>query len=78
MMGEKLGGDYIFSWKPTPTSLAMDQFDEVAIRAQIREVFAQTRHCRVEAIMKDNHTIKGDPRRVIRWVEIAREEAERL
>ena len=27
--------------------------------------------------MKDNHTIGNDPRRVTRWVEIAREEAER-
>lgn len=27
--------------------------------------------------MKDNHTIRNDPRRVVRWVQIAREEAER-
>ncbi len=29
-------------------------------------------------IMKDNHTLKNDPQRVIRWVQIAREEAERV
>jgi hypothetical protein len=29
-------------------------------------------------IMKDNHTIGRDPRRVVRWVQIAREEAESL
>jgi len=29
-------------------------------------------------IMKDNHTIRNDPRRAIRWVKIAREEAERV
>ncbi len=34
--------------------------------------------CRVEVIMKDNHTIGNDPRRVVRWVQIAREEAERV
>jgi len=28
--------------------------------------------------MKDNHTIRRDPTRVIRWVRIAREEAERV
>jgi len=27
--------------------------------------------------MKDNHTIGRDPQRVIRWVQIAREEAEK-
>ncbi len=27
-------------------------------------------------ISKDNHTIGNDPQRVIRWVQIAREEAE--
>ena len=37
-----------------------------------------TRGCRVEVIMKDNHTIRNDPQRVIRWVRIAREEAERV
>jgi hypothetical protein len=28
--------------------------------------------------MKDNHTIRNDPPRVVRWVQIAREEAENL
>jgi len=27
--------------------------------------------------MKDNHTIRGDPTRVTRWVRIVREEIER-
>ena len=34
--------------------------------------------CRLEIIMKDNHTIRNDAQRVIRWVQIAREETERL
>jgi hypothetical protein len=34
--------------------------------------------CRVEIIVKDNHTIANDLRRIIRWVEIAREESESL
>ncbi len=28
--------------------------------------------------MKDNHTIRHDPRRLVQWVRIAREEAERI
>ena len=38
----------------------------------------RARGCRVEMIMKDNHTIRNDPQRVVRWVRIAREEAEAL
>ena len=41
-------------------------------------IFKTTRNCRVEVIMKDTHTIGNDPQRVVRWVQIAREEAERL
>jgi hypothetical protein len=77
-MAELLGDRYIFSWKPAPADLALDSFDEDAIRAKLREGFRITRGRRVEAIMKDNNTIRGDPSRVVRWVRIAREEAERL
>jgi hypothetical protein len=77
-MAEMLGDRYLFSWKPAPADLAMDSFDEDAIRAKLRDAFRITRGCRVEAIMKDNNTIRNDPSRVVRWVRIAREEAESL
>ena len=73
-----LGGRYLFSWELAPVcDLAMDSFDEDAIRATARCVPGH-RGCRVEAIMKDNNTIRDDPSRVIRWVRMAREEAESL
>lgn len=77
-MAEMLGDRYIYSMKPSPTDLAMGGFDEDRIRAKLRKEFRITRDCRVEAIMKDNHTIRSDPQRVVRWVQIAREEAEAL
>jgi len=58
-----------------PTDLAMGSFDEDRIRATLRRDLGLTRNCRVEVIMKDTHTIRNDPRRVTRWVQIAREEA---
>ena len=76
-MAEQLGDRYIFSWKPSPTDLAMP-FDEARIRARLRDTFRVTRGCRVEAIMKDNNTIGGDPSRAINWCRVAREEAERV
>ena len=77
-MAEKLGDRYIYSMKPNPADLAMLTFDEDRIRSGLRKAFQTTRDCRVEVIMKDNHTIRNDPSRVIRWVKIAREEAGRL
>lgn len=77
-MAERLGSRFIFSMKPNPADLAAPTFDEERIRQELRQALRQTRNCRVEIIMKDNHTIANDPTRVIRWVKIAREEAEAL
>jgi len=77
-MAERLGDRYIYSIKPSPTDLAMDTLDEERIRAELRAALRATRDCRVEVIMKDNHTIRHDPQRVVRWVQIARQEAEAL
>lgn len=75
-MAEKLGDRYIFSMKPNPADLAMPGFDEERIREGLRAAMHIAMNCRMEVIMKDNHTIGNDPRRVIRWVKIAREEAD--
>ena len=77
-MAVELGAKYVFSMKPNPAGLAMDSFDEEYIRAGLRRDLQATRNCRVEIVMKDNHTLRNDPSRVIRWVEIARQEAENL
>jgi hypothetical protein len=77
-MAERLGGDYIFSLKPHPGALASSTLDEDAVRTDLRQNLTDTRDCRVEVIMKDNHTIGDNPDNVIRWCQIAKEEAERL
>ena len=76
-MAEVVGPNYVFSRKPAPVDLAMSHFDEDRIRRQLREEMRVLRqnHCRAEFVMTDNHTIGRDPQRVIRWVQIAREEA---
>jgi hypothetical protein len=75
-MAEYLGDRYIYSLKPNPADLAADTMDEDRIRADLRRAMEITRDCRLEVIMKDVTTMRHDPRRVIRWVEIAMEEAE--
>lgn len=78
LMAENLGAAYIYSLKPNPVDLALATFDEEHIRAGLRRDLRVTRGCCVEIIMKDTHTIRHDPTRVIRWAQIAREEAEAL
>ncbi len=77
-MADYLGGRYVFSMKPSPTPLAQPELDENEVRASLRRDLSATRDCRVEVIMKDNHTLGGNPRNASRWCAIARQEAERL
>lgn len=78
VMAEKLNNQYVFSLKPHPGVLATDTFDEEGARNALRRALQATRRhdCRVEIIMKDCHTVRNDPQRVVRWVQIAKEEAQ--
>ncbi|MCP5117100.1 MAG: hypothetical protein GY953_40260, partial [bacterium] len=68
----------IYSVKPAPADLALPRIDEDRIRRELRELMRITKGCRLEVIMKDNHTIGKNPRNVTRWCEIAQEEAAEL
>jgi hypothetical protein len=48
------------------------------VRKRIRDILNIVKGCIIEIIMKDNHTIGKNPDNVIRWTQIAREEAERI
>ncbi len=76
-MAEFLGNSYVYSRKPAPSLLAVPHMDEEAARADIRRTLEITRGCIVELVMKDNHTLGGNPQNLVRWVRIAREEIER-
>lgn len=78
VMADCLRDDYVFSYKPNPAALATPTIDEDAIRASLREAMEITRGCCLEVVMKDCHTIGGDPEHVTRWTRIAREEADRI
>ncbi|MBA7676659.1 hypothetical protein ES703_84903 [subsurface metagenome] len=77
-MADKLGDQYIYSMKPNPVDLAVPSLNEERIRTGLRRDLQITRNCRVEIIMKDNHTIGNNPQNVTRWCQIAREEAEAI
>ncbi len=76
-MAGQLADRYVYSLKPNPAYLAVDHIDEYSVRADMRKAFLIARDCRVEAIMKDNHTINNNVNNVVEWCRIAKEEARR-
>ena len=71
-MAERMGADYVFSRKPSP-ALVSAGWDEHLIRADLRETVSATRGMNLEVVLKDVHTVCGEPWRFRRWVELARE-----
>ena len=78
IMGEQLRGDYIYSRKAPSASIATPVIDKDGIREGIQNTIkiSKRNSCVLEIIMKDNHTIGGNPQNVVDWCRIAREEAE--
>ncbi|MBN1863627.1 MAG: hypothetical protein JW808_01865, partial [Victivallales bacterium] len=77
LMAENLGDRYVYSLKPHPVLLAGVRFEPEAVRADVRDALEKAKGCRLEIIMKDNHTIGNDPRRVVDWCNIVRQEIDR-
>ena len=67
---------YIMSNKPTPAFLAHTTFDEELVRKDLRHTIAAAKAhgLGLEFLLKDITTVRGDPRRLWRWSEIALEE----
>lgn len=75
-MADYLHDKYVMSIKPNPSLLAMDSFDEGLIRESLRDFMQKAKGCCLEIIMKDTHTLRNDPDRAVKWVQIALELAE--
>ena len=67
---EIIGRKYVVSLKPSPSVFAFDTFDEEAIRKDVSEKLRLLKNCNVEIIIKDISTVKYDPARLWKWVEI--------
>lgn len=72
-MAAACGRQVVYSRKPNPSLISTTQFDEPAIRADLRKTLNAAKGCRIELIMKDVHTLNNQPERLARWVQIARE-----
>jgi len=72
-MAEILGRDYVVSLKPSPACFAYDTFDEGSVRRDVGDKLDLLKNCNVEIIIKDVSTIRYDPSRLWRWIEIVME-----
>ena len=79
-MAERLGRDYVYTRKVNPADIAQPTIDEEQIREGLRDTLRATsrNRCPVEILMRDVLTLSGNPANIIRWTQIAREEAERV
>ncbi len=79
-MAEELGDRFVYSRKPSPTPLSLPKLNHDAVRKDIRDTLEITKpnQCRVEFIMKDNHTLGNNPQNVVDFCRIAREEIDRI
>ncbi|HEY5500704.1 MAG TPA: hypothetical protein VIK09_01825 [Candidatus Humimicrobiaceae bacterium] len=73
-MAEFLTNKYIYSYKPNPADLAVNEINSDLIRKKIRNILEITKGCILEIIMKDNHTLGKNPNNIINWTKIVREE----
>ena len=70
---EAIGPDFVFSRKPNPAMVAMDQWVPEIAEKDFSDVLEATRAngCPVEFTLKDISTCRRDPKRLWAWAEIA-------
>jgi hypothetical protein len=75
MGAEKIGKDYIVSWRPNPATMVSNGFDPDSIRKIIRQALKDSKGCSIEIMLKELMTVQGDLSRLFKWTEIANQEA---
>jgi hypothetical protein len=70
---EQIKADYVLSYRPSPSDMVGYGWDEARIRRIMKRDLEACKGCHVDITLKDVETVEGDPKRVKRWVEIARE-----
>ena len=76
---EKIGSDYIISFRPNPSTMIANGLDEEYLRTFLKGNFEilKLNKCRFDITLKDVETVNKQPENVMRWVQIVREEIER-
>jgi hypothetical protein len=77
-MADEIRTDYIYSWKPNPAQLAVPAADIDASRRMLRDMLGAAEGCRIEIVMKDNHSIGNNVDNVVKWCRMVMEEVSGL
>jgi hypothetical protein len=74
----EIAGEYVFSRKPNPASLATDTFHGEAVRQDLQATkdICDRNGCPLEIILKDVSTVRYDPARLSEWARVAMEVVE--
>jgi len=75
---EQIGDAYVLSYRPSPSDMVGYDFDPARIRRILRRDLEACRGCHVDITLKDVETVQGDPERVRKWVQIARDVIEEI
>ncbi len=69
----EVGGDYVFSRKPSPALLAWDRFNANAVADDLRTTrdICREHGCPLELILKDISTVRYEPQRLFQWADTA-------
>lgn len=70
---EQIDGDYVLSLRPNPAEMVCTGWDESRIRRILAADFQACKNTVFHVRLKDIETVQGDPQRLTRWTEIARE-----
>jgi hypothetical protein len=69
----EIGGDFVYSRKPSPAFLAPDHFSPEAVRTDLTatRTVCEKYGCPLEFILKDISTVRYEPQRLSEWARIA-------
>jgi len=76
-IAESCGNRVTFCRKPHPTLISTPDFNEDAIRAEIRETLEKAKGCEIEFTINAAHNLCGERDRLGRWVDLARDEIDK-
>ena len=71
LAAEKIGGDYVYVYKPNPAPICTPEPNWEQAEKELRETLEIARGCAVHIAMKDTHTFCSDPERITKWSEMA-------
>ncbi len=69
---ERIGQDYVLSYRPSPADMVGYGFDENRIRSVLKRDLEACDGCHVDITLKDVETVQNDPTRVGKWVAFTR------